>query len=94
MEEILKFDELKKAVPTETLLMRAEEHVTRLCATGGNSWTLRVPPDVSDPDMVFTEVCNRLKIAQEENATLRAAVKEMQRMLPVISNIELDGYDW
>jgi len=94
MEDIEKFTEEQRVVPTKILLLRAEEHVIRLCATGGSSWSLRVPPDVGDPDMVFTEVCRRLENAEEQNARLLAAVREMERVSGVLYWIESERPQW
>lgn len=35
-----------------------------------------------------------LAIIKAENATLRAAVAEMEKMLPVLEIIEIDGHGW
>ena len=39
---------------------------------------------------MMDEMTAHLDALREENATLRAAVKEMQRMLPVLEGIEKD----
>jgi len=46
----------------EELIERAEKWVHKLAQSGGKDWCLRVPVDFNnDPDMLFIELCNRLK---------------------------------
>ena len=46
------------------LIAKAHEWISNLCQTGGKAWCLRVPVDVNhDPDMIFSELCNRLEDA-------------------------------
>lgn len=52
----------KCTLTNEELITKAHEWITKLCKTGGKEWTLRVPVDFNhDPDMIFTELCNRLQ---------------------------------
>jgi len=69
------------AMPTHELIEKALAWNSKLCKTGGRSWSLRVPVDIDDPDQIFGEVCRRLENAQ-------SAIKEMERMLVVIQRIE------
>lgn len=46
----------------DELINKAENLVRELSKTGGKSWSLRVPVDFNnDPDMIFLELCKRLK---------------------------------
>lgn len=52
----------------EELILRAEKWVHKLAQSGGHDWCLRVPVDFNnDPDMLFIELCNRLKAKQPES---------------------------
>jgi hypothetical protein len=49
------------AIPNTELAARARKWITDLCNSGGQKWTLRVPPDPShDPDLIFEELCRRV----------------------------------
>lgn len=42
--------------------------ISALCKSGGESWTLRVPPDFNyDPDLLFSELIKRFKVASEKS---------------------------
>lgn len=46
----------------EELIAKAHELVHQLAKTGGKSWSLSVPVDFNkDPDMIFLELCRRLR---------------------------------
>lgn len=46
----------------EELIAKAEEWISKLAKSGGDAWTLSVPVDFNkDPDMLFVELCKRLK---------------------------------
>lgn len=54
--------EPKCTLTDEELISRAEKWVYDLTESGGKKWCLRVPVDFNhDPDMLFLELCNRLK---------------------------------
>ena len=72
---------IQAAMPTAELIAKARAWNTKLCATGGNAWSLRVPVSENDPDMVFGEVCRRLEASSD-------ILKAMERMLVVIQRIE------
>ena len=56
------------------LISKSQEWISKLAKSGGDDWVLRVPVDFNhDPDMLFSELCNRLaekeaRIAKLENA--------------------------
>ncbi len=46
----------------EELAEKCEEWIDKLCKSGGNAWTLRVPVDIDrDPDMLFSELIRRFR---------------------------------
>lgn len=46
------------------LVEKAQEWVSKLCKTGGQAWSLRIPVDLKhDPDVVISELANRYKEA-------------------------------
>lgn len=53
---------VQAAIPDEALIEQARALISKLCSTGGRSWSLRVPPDPErDPDMVFSELARRVE---------------------------------
>lgn len=51
----------------EYLITKAEKIVSELCRSGGKTWTLRVPAQADDPDMILSEVIRRLKEYEVKN---------------------------
>jgi hypothetical protein len=51
------------------LIALARDMVSGLCASGGRTWTLRVPVDFNrDHDMILSELIDRFeKLVMEEN---------------------------
>ena len=62
---IQEFSKLQAAMPTPELLEKARAWNSKLCATGGRAWSLRVPVSEDDPDMIFGEICRRLEIVSK-----------------------------
>jgi hypothetical protein len=71
---------IQAAMPTAELISKARAWNTKLCATGGNAWTLRIPVSENDPDMVFGEICRRLEIAANFDKSF-ALVNSAQNLL-------------
>lgn len=61
MKTAEEFNNEIKAIPDSELCKRAEEIVSKLCSTGGKSFTMAVPPRIDDPDIVLSEVIRRLQ---------------------------------
>jgi hypothetical protein len=78
------FSKLMASFSTKNLLEVAEVHWANLPALLGN---YDCAPKTTDLDSVFGEVCRRLEVFESENATLRAAVAEMEMMLPVLEDL-------
>lgn len=58
---------MKCTLTNDELIAKAHEWIKRLAMSGGQEWCLRVPVDFNnDPDMIFTELCNRLKDKQQD----------------------------
>jgi len=71
------FGRRQKLIPTELLLVRGNEWIDRLCKTGGSAWCLSVPPNAkTDPDMIFTEIMDRLKYWRTRCAAAEHAISE------------------
>ena len=55
-------EEPKCTLSDEELIEKSLNIIDSLCKTGGKSWCLSVPVDFSkDPDILFNELCIRLK---------------------------------
>lgn len=53
---------MKCTLTNDELINKAHQLIKSLAETGGKSWKLRVPVDFNnDPDIIFSELCNRLK---------------------------------
>ena len=48
-------------IPTDQLIETAELIISKLCKTGGRSFTMSIPPRLDDSDIVLTEIVQRLK---------------------------------
>lgn len=59
------FDKKQSEIPLQDLIQTANDWVSRLCKTGGQAWSLQIPPNPKrDPDMVFSELCRRAEYWQ------------------------------
>jgi hypothetical protein len=58
-----------QSITNSDLIGMADKALSKLCSTGGHSFTMTVPPRVDDTDIVFSELINRFKReVQNENA--------------------------
>jgi len=55
------FDEARANMSNQELIELALGELKRLCDTGGQSFTMRVPANVKDTDMIFSELINRFR---------------------------------
>lgn len=58
------FDILNKQlseIDNTTLLEMGYSEITKLCKTGGRSFTMSVPVNIKDTDIILTEIINRYK---------------------------------
>ena len=55
------------------LIEKARDWISRLAKSGGREWCLCIPVDFNhDPDMIFSELCNRLERAKNTEQQVRA----------------------
>ncbi len=59
------FKKKQTNMPTKELLELAHKEVSKLCKSGGNSFTMNVPARVTDTDMILGEVLRRLEALEE-----------------------------
>ena len=51
------------------LMSKCLDWISKLCATGGNAWVLRVPVDfINDPDILFNELISRFHASKASEA--------------------------
>lgn len=60
------FREKQASMSDEDLLNLCREHVSKMCKSGGSSFTMCVPPSINDTDMSLTELFNRYEKAITE----------------------------
>lgn len=51
-----------EAIPDQQLAEMAQSALSKLCSTGGKSFTMTVPPRIDDTDIILSEVINRLHV--------------------------------
>jgi predicted ATP-grasp superfamily ATP-dependent carboligase len=56
------FQEKVKAIPDQELVEMAQKVLSKLCSTGGQSFTMTVPPKVDDTDIILSEVIKRFEV--------------------------------
>ena len=56
------FKEKVKAIPDQELAEMAQKALSKLCSTGGQSFTMTVPPRVDDTDIILSEVIKRFEV--------------------------------
>lgn len=68
------FQKQLEAIPNLELAEKAHSALSKLCSTGGRSFTMTVPPQIDDTDMVLSEVIRRFELLHldaVQNATER-----------------------
>jgi hypothetical protein len=74
------------------LVEKARDWISRLAKTRGREWCLRVPVDFNhDPDMIFSELCNRLECAKNTEQQVQA--DEIDNMPDACKKCGNRGYD-
>ena len=67
-------EEFKKeleSISNEELATMAHSALSKLCSTGGRSFTMTVPPRKDDTDMIFSEIITRFEILNlQKNAEI------------------------
>jgi hypothetical protein len=55
----MEIQEKLEAIPNLELVEIAQKALSKLCSTGGQSFTMTVPPRLDDTDVVLSEVIKR-----------------------------------
>ena len=50
-----------EAISNLELAKKAQSALSKLCSTGGNSFTMNVPPRLDDTDVILSEVIKRFE---------------------------------
>jgi hypothetical protein len=50
------------AIPDQQLAEMAKSALSKLCSTGGRSFTMTVPPRIDDTDMILSELIKRFEL--------------------------------
>lgn len=79
-------------IPNLNLAEKAQSALSKLCRTGGNSFTMTVPPTLDDTDVIFSEVIKRFEQFSfpeipDTTAQLKADKEELLGMLQRIIDI-------
>lgn len=53
------FQQELEQIPNEKLVEKANYELSKLCDTGGRSFTMCVPPKIDDTDIVLSEIIRR-----------------------------------
>lgn len=84
------FEEKRKAIPNTELWEMAEKQLNDLCKTGAATFTMTVPPKITDTDMVFSEVISRFKVYSQppnlidlENERLQWSLQTFPEATPI-----------
>lgn len=56
------FREKQQAITNKELADLVCEETTKMCRTGGKSFTMRVPANVKDTDMLISELVRRFRV--------------------------------
>jgi len=51
-----------KTIHDQELVEMAQKALSKLCSTGGQSFTMTVPPRVDDTDIILSEVIKRFEV--------------------------------
>ena len=73
------FKEKLEAIPNLELAEMAEKALSKLCSTGGQSFTMTVPPRLNDTDMLLSEVIKRFRIDSDKIKYWNKLVEELEK---------------
>ena len=76
---IEKLNELQAAIPTPELLEKAWVYIKNVSAKGQREWRMSIPVNEYDADMIFGEVCRRLKNSQGLLEALEQLLEAIER---------------
>lgn len=57
-----KFQQQLRDISNLELTEKAQSILSKLCSTGGKSFTMTVPPRLDDSDMILSELIERFKL--------------------------------
>lgn len=63
-------------IDNATLFDQCTNWISSLCESGGRSWTLSIPVNGKDPDMLFSELINRCKDTIQENVRIQGDLND------------------
>jgi len=55
-----------KAIPNLELAEKAQSALSKLCSSGGGSFTMTVPPRLDDTDIILSEIITRFELLHLE----------------------------
>lgn len=58
----MNIQEKVKDISDQELVEMAQKELSKLCSTGGQSFTMTVPPRVDDTDIILSEVIKRFEV--------------------------------
>ena len=61
------FQQQIEAIPNLELAEKAHSALSKLCSSGGASFTMTVPPRLDDTDMILSEVIKRFELLQKKD---------------------------
>lgn len=67
MENEIILKKLQAKMPNKELIEKVKHIVSELAKTGGKSHIMRVPPEVTDTDMILSELVRRFEILTYDN---------------------------
>jgi hypothetical protein len=82
-EQVLK--DKQEAMSDLTLIGFAEEQITELARTGGRSHKMCVPPNITDTDMLFSELVRRFKKLTSANKPESLTLEDVKPTLTLIA---------
>lgn len=89
MKTAEEFNNELKAIPNSDLCRTADEIISKLCASGGKSFTMTLPPRIDDSDIVLSEVVRRLQVITSHTTTLPSDAKQFAEL----HQYELEEHD-
>ncbi len=92
---IEQLEKIQSQIPLSELIDKAKIWIEKLCKSGGDAWSLRVPPNPKhDPDLIFLELCNRLEYLSKRCQAAENYI-DASPCDPDITDAQIEAYrDW
>ena len=89
MTNLEKFEEKQAEMSDKELLEKTQKRLSKLCATGGKSLTMSVPPSVDNFDMLVCELMRRYKnaIIPPEQQILTTKLYTKEELFDMLNNV-------